>query len=32
MTAAPDRSVLYIGGTGTISAACVRRSVAAGSR
>ncbi len=30
MTAAPDRSVLYIGGTGTISAACVRRSVAVG--
>jgi len=30
MTAAPDRSVLYLGGTGTISAACVRRSVAAG--
>jgi nucleoside-diphosphate-sugar epimerase len=30
MTASPDRGVLYIGGTGTISAACVRRSVAAG--
>ncbi len=30
--AAPSRdlSVLYLGGTGTISAACVRRSVAAG--
>jgi nucleoside-diphosphate-sugar epimerase len=30
MTAAPGLKVLYIGGTGTISAACVRRSVAAG--
>lgn len=32
MTAAvsEDRGVLYIGGTGTISASCVRRSVAAG--
>jgi nucleoside-diphosphate-sugar epimerase len=30
MTAAPDRSVLFIGGTGTISASCVRRSAATG--
>src|SRR6201996_2988022 len=28
--ASPDRSVLFIGGTGTISAACVRQAVAAG--
>jgi nucleoside-diphosphate-sugar epimerase len=28
--ASPERTVLFVGGTGTISAACVRRSVAAG--
>jgi nucleoside-diphosphate-sugar epimerase len=30
MAACTDRTVLYLGGTGTISASCVRRSVAAG--
>ena len=30
MAATFDRAVLYLGGTGTISASCVRRSVAAG--
>jgi nucleoside-diphosphate-sugar epimerase len=30
MAAASERAVLYLGGTGTISASCVRRSVAAG--